>query len=89
MLNNLPIDVLKLDMEFIRNETAKSVTPGILYFVIQMAHSMNLHTVAEGVETKEQLERLSAIDCDYVQGYYFAKPMPRGEFENFLKDVKK
>lgn len=57
--------------------------------MIQMAHSMNLHTVAEGVETKEQLERLSAIDCDYVQGYYFAKPMPRGEFENFLKDVKK
>ncbi len=89
MLNNLPIDVLKLDKEFIRNETAKAVTPGILYFVIQMAHSMDLHVVGEGVETKEQLERLSQIDCDYAQGYYFAKPMSCTDFNTFVKDTKK
>lgn len=89
MLNNLPIDVLKLDKEFIRNETAKAVTPGILYFVIQMAHSMDLHVVGEGVETKEQLERLSQIDCDYVQGYYFARPMSCTDFNAFVKDTKK
>ncbi len=90
MLYNLPIDVLKLDMEFIRNETARAATPGILYFIIQMAHSMNLHVIAEGVETKEQLDRLASIDCDYVQGYYFAKPMPCKEFNEFLlKGIKK
>ncbi len=89
MLNNLPIDVLKLDMEFIRNETAKTATTGILYYVIQMAHSMDLHVVAEGVETKEQLERLASIDCDYVQGYYFARPMPYKEFCDFVKNLKK
>lgn len=89
MLNNLPIDVLKLDMEFIRNETAKTATTGILYYVIQMAHAMDLHVVAEGVETKEQLERLASIDCDYVQGYYFARPMPYKEFCDFVKNLKK
>lgn len=89
MLNNLPIDVMKLDMEFIRNETAKSTTPGILYFVIQMAHSMNLHVIAEGVETQEQLDRLRSIDCDYVQGYYYAKPMPSEEFSAFLAGMDK
>lgn len=89
MLNNLPIDVLKLDMEFIRNETAKTATTGILYYVIQMAHSMDLHVVAEGVETKEQLDRLASIDCDYVQGYYFARPMPYKDFCDFVKNLKK
>ena len=85
-LNNLPIDVLKLDMEFIRSETAKPASQGILRFVIDLAHWIKLHVIAEGVETKEQLERLANIDCDYVQGYYFAKPMPCGEFENLLKE---
>lgn len=84
-LNNLPIDVLKLDMEFIRSETAKPASQGILRFVIDLAHWIKLHVIAEGVETKEQLERLGDIDCDYVQGYYFARPMPCSEFEELLK----
>lgn len=89
MLNSLPIDVLKLDMEFIRNETAKPNTPGILYFVIQMAHSMNLHVIAEGVEIQEQLDRLRSIDCDFVQGYYYSKPLPSEEFTAFLAGLDK
>ena len=86
MLKNVSMDVLKLDMEFIRSETAKPASQGILRFVIDLAHWIKLHVIAEGVETKEQLERLANIDCDYVQGYYFAKPMPCGEFENLLKE---
>lgn len=86
MLNNLPIDVLKLDMGFIRSETARPASEGIIRFIVQLAHSMKLHVVAEGVETKEQLNRLSDIGCDFVQGYYFAKPMPYWELEPFLKD---
>ena len=76
MLNDMPIDVLKLDMKFIQNETAKPVNQGILRFIMGLARWMNLSVVAEGVETGEQLERLREIGCDFVQGYFFAKPMP-------------
>lgn len=86
MLNNMPIDILKLDMKFIQSETAKPVSQGILKFIISLARWMNLSVVAEGVETKEQLDRLRDIGCDYVQGYYFAKPMPCGEFEKLLAE---
>lgn len=84
MINQMPLDVLKLDMKFIQNETAKPVHQGILRFIMGLARSMNLNVVAEGVETKEQLERLRQFGCDYVQGYYFARPMPCEEFETLL-----
>lgn len=84
MLNEMPIDILKLDMKFIQSETAKPNSQGILQFIINLARWMHLSVVAEGVETKEQLRRLSEISCDYVQGYYFAKPMPQADFEALL-----
>ncbi len=86
MLNKMPLDVLKLDMKFIQTETAKPAEQGILRFIMGLARWMNLSVVAEGVETKEQLERLREIGCDYVQGYYFAKPMARQAFEGLLAD---
>ncbi|MBC3937908.1 EAL domain-containing protein [Anaerotruncus massiliensis (ex Liu et al. 2021)] len=86
MLNRLPIDVLKLDMRFIQSETAKPVDQGILRFIMDLARWMELHVVAEGVETREQLERLREIDCDYVQGYYFVRPVPSEEFEKLLRE---
>ncbi len=85
MLNQMPIDILKLDMIFIRNETAKPVNQGILRFIMGLARWMNLSVVAEGVETREQLERLREIGCDYVQGYYFSKPVPCAEFERLIR----
>ena len=84
MLNRMPLDILKLDMQFIRSETAKPADQGILRFIMGLARWMNLDVVAEGVETKEQLERLREIGCDYAQGYYFAKPMPCEEFKALL-----
>ncbi len=86
MLNQMPIDVLKLDMGFIQSETAKPLSRGVLQFIMELARWMHLSVVAEGVETKEQLERLTEIGCDYVQGYYFAKPMPSDEFEVLLRE---
>lgn len=86
MLNEMPIDILKLDMKFIQSETAKPMKQGILQFIVDLAKWMKLKVVAEGVETKDQLECLRGIGCDYVQGYYFAKPMPREEFEAVLKE---
>ena len=85
MLNQMKMDILKLDMKFVRNEMEKSADQSILSYIIGMAHGMGLSVVAEGVETREQLDRLRDIACDYVQGYYFARPMPAEEYEELLK----
>lgn len=84
MISRMKLDVLKLDMKFVRNETAKPSEHSILNDVINMAHRLNLKVVAEGVETREQMRRLQAVGCDFVQGYFLAKPMPIAEFESLL-----
>lgn len=56
----------------------------ILGFIISLSKWLNLSTIAEGVETKEQIEKLKSFGCDYVQGYYYAKPVPYEEFEQLL-----
>lgn len=89
MLNQMELDILKLDMKFIQSETAKPVKEGILRFIMDLARWMDLAVVAEGVETKEQLERLREAGCDYAQGYYYAKPMPRADFERLLEQSGK
>ena len=89
MLNEMPLDILKLDMKFIQSETAKPNKQGILRFIMGLARWMKLSVVAEGVETPEQMERLREIGCDYAQGYYMAKPMPCDEFEALLKKESK
>ena len=86
MFNQLPLDILKLDMQFIRNETAKPKSKGILRHIMDIAGTMGLRVVAEGVETDEQLERLREIGCDYGQGYYFARPIPGEVFETLMKE---
>ncbi len=86
MLNQMPLDILKLDMQFIQHETAKPVGQGILRFIMELAQYMDLSVVAEGVETLEQLEHLRAVRCNYVQGYYLGRPMPQQDFESlFMK----
>lgn len=84
MLSRLKLDVLKLDMKFVRNETVKPLEHSILIDVINMAHKLKLKVVAEGVETREQMRKLQAVGCDIVQGYFLAKPMPEEEFEKLL-----
>ena len=85
MLGQMTLDILKLDMKFIQNETAKPAEQSILNDIISMAHRMHLSVVAEGVETREQMSRLRVVGCDYVQGYFLAKPMPAAEFEALWK----
>lgn len=85
MLGKMPVDILKLDMRFLQEEIDVPVNEGILQFIMSLARFMHLSVVAEGVETKDQLERLQEIGCDCVQGYYFAKPMPVKCFEELLK----
>ena len=85
MLSQMSLDILKLDMKFIQNEFAKPSAQSILGDVVSMAHRLHLGVVAEGVETQEQVQRLKAVGCDYVQGYYFAKPVPAAEFEELWR----
>lgn len=85
MLAELPIHVLKLDMRFIQSETAKRNRKNILSFIISLAKWLNLQVVAEGVEAEKQVQTLKSMDCNYAQGYYYARPMPHDDFENYLK----
>ena len=79
MLQDLTIDVLKIDKSFIN----KIGTSNIVKYIINMAKDFNIKTVAEGVETKEQVETLKNMGCDIVQGYYYSKPLSLEEFINF------
>lgn len=88
-LRKIPINTLKIDKSFIDNITSNRKEESIINNIIQMAHSLELKVVAEGVETKEQLSVLKERECDYIQGYYFSKPLPAGEIEKLLvKDAK-
>ena len=80
----MSIDVLKLDMAFIRSEMAKPIERRLLNDVVNMAHRMRLSVVAEGVETEDQRDRLKSMGCDFARGYYYAKPLPADEFEKLL-----
>lgn len=88
MLSELPIDILKLDMKIIQSYGERNSSRSIINFIMGLAKWMNLHVVAEGVETKEQIDLLKSLDCGYAQGYYFAKPMPDKDFENELKKLE-
>lgn len=85
MLSEMPIDILKLDMSFVRNEMERTNGKGIINYIISLAKWLNLQVVAEGVETKQQITQLKEMGCDYVQGYYFSKPLERSEFFALLK----
>ncbi|MDD7642992.1 MAG: EAL domain-containing protein [bacterium] len=89
MLASMPIDILKLDMKFVQNYSEADNSRSILSFVIGLAKWMNLYVIAEGVETKAQLELLRGMDCNMAQGYYFSKPLQEKEFERVLRQSGK
>ena len=86
MISTLPIDALKMDMNFIRNmHTRGSKNNRIIELMIDIAHYLGVPVVAEGVETREQVELLRHMGCNIVQGYYFSKPVTPEEFETFIE----
>ena len=89
MLSSMPIDALKLDMQFIRNAFKERKDTRILEIMIKLAEAFDLLTIAEGVETAEQLFTLKQLGCDIVQGYYFSRPLPANEFEKFMTAERK
>ncbi len=80
-LKDMPLDVLKLDAEFFRDETAGRRGEIVVSEAIKLAKSLDMRIVAEGVELKDQVDFLAGEGCDMIQGFYFAKPMPANDFE--------
>lgn len=80
-LKDLPIDVLKLDMEFFRGEDVEKRGEIVVKETIQLAKNLNMKIVAEGIERKDQVEFLAEQGCDMIQGFYYAKPMTVQEFD--------
>lgn len=83
-LMKIPISTLKIDKSFIDNITSNMQNKSIIKNIIQMAHSMDLKVVAEGVESEQQLLLLKGKNCDYIQGYYFSKPLCVVDTEKLL-----
>lgn len=81
LLKLLPIDVLKIDKQFLRESSKGDRSYRIIKCVIEMAKALDAQVVCEGVETKEQVDFLAQINCDIGQGYYFARPMSIADFE--------
>lgn len=84
MLQKFSFDILKIDMSFTREIEANSRTRKLIPLIIEAAHALDARTVAEGAETKEQVEFLKEHGCDYIQGYYFYRPMKKDEFSEKL-----
>ena len=80
MLQDLSIDVLKIDKSFIDRIDESN----LVKYIIDMAKDFNIKTVAEGVENKEQVDILKNMGCDMAQGYYYAKPLSRDDFVEYL-----
>ena len=88
MISTLPIDALKLDMQFIRNAFREDGNTHMLEVIIGISDFLSVPVIAEGVETEEQLHALKNLGCDIVQGYFFSKPVPASEFEPFILQKK-
>jgi diguanylate cyclase (GGDEF)-like protein/PAS domain S-box-containing protein len=79
-LRYFPLDRLKIDQSFVRGLAIDSVNEAIIESVVALGKSLKIRTIAEGVETKEELSFLCKLDCDEIQGYYFSKPLSNEEF---------
>jgi EAL domain-containing protein (putative c-di-GMP-specific phosphodiesterase class I) len=83
-LQELPIDVIKIDRSFITNMEQNPRSATLAQTVTQLGKSLGLITIAEGIETAEQLRRLQALGCNCGQGFFFAAPMPADEVVTYL-----
>ena len=88
MLKRYDFDVLKLDMTFTRQIEASPKVRTIITGILEMVHHLGIKVVAEGAETREQVDFLQSNDCDYIQGYYFSKPLPEAEFLEYVRQCR-
>ncbi|MBP5349644.1 MAG: EAL domain-containing protein, partial [Clostridia bacterium] len=89
MIATLPIDVLKLDMVFIRSVFRENGNLRMLKVIVEIAETLSVPMIAEGVEKAEQLNTLRDMGCAMVQGYYFSPPLPAADFEKYVRERQK
>ncbi|NQY88055.1 MAG: GGDEF domain-containing protein [Colwellia sp.] len=87
-LRRIPVDYIKIDKSFIKDMSTNKDDNVLVATIIAMSKSLGKKVVAEGVETKEQLQQLTELGCDYIQGYYFSKPLPSESLVSYLNDFK-
>ena len=85
MLQNMPIDIIKIDKVFVDKADLTS-DKNIINHIMYIAESLGIKTIVEGVETKEQAEFIKKINGDIIQGYYYSKPISKEEFEEYFKE---
>lgn len=85
VLKDMEVDYLKVDMKFLQDEEFNGRGEKVLTSVIRMAKWLHLPSIVEGVETKEQVDFLKCIGCEYAQGFYYARPMPVEEYERYME----
>ena len=85
LLKNIPIDVLKIDQSFFRESIHKEKDNIVIKGIIDLVNKLSIRTVAEGIETAEQVAFLKSVNCNMIQGYFFYKPLPEDKFEEILK----
>lgn len=85
-LTRFPVDVLKVDKAFVHGLIGRPEDAAITWAIIQLAHSLHLKVVAEGVETAEQVDMLVQHGCDVIQGYYFSPPVPADLAADMLRE---
>lgn len=89
VLANVEVDIIKLDRKFLDYTNNDSKTTAFVKYLVRMMKRLGYKVLVEGVETKEQLDLLKNAECDMVQGYYYARPMPIPEFKKFLKEFNR
>lgn len=82
LLRAVEFDILKIDKSFVDNSTERDEK--VLKRIITIAKDIGFDIIAEGVESEEQLENLTGLGCDNIQGFYYAKPLPKEEFETYI-----
>ena len=88
MLKRYDFDILKLDMTFTRQIEVSPKVRTIISGILEMAHHLGIKVIAEGAETREQVDFLQSNDCDSIQGYYFSKPLPEAEFLEYVRQCR-
>ena len=83
-LHQFDVDYIKIDKSFVQQMVTDSSSKALTEAIIIMAHKLNIKTVAEGVETEAQRDLLESFDCDYIQGFFYSKPVPSDEFEKLI-----
>lgn len=80
MLAQVPVDVIKMDMQFVRGMKSDEKRETMIRLVMDIAKYLGIHTIAEGVEDKDTVDFLKSVGCNTIQGFYFSKPLPEEEF---------